>query len=123
MKSSTQVWHEQLVWPHAGEHGAPEQLARRGYLMQALGLFGGITALIGLFQIYSHMKQGHGHLAESHFRYQIRTFWGASGMVAYGLLTTPWGVGFYVLAFAFFWYFYRVVMGWSNLADGLPMVV
>jgi uncharacterized membrane protein len=60
---------------------------------------------------------------ESHFRWQIRTFW-------FGLL---WGViggilllvliGWFVLVADAVWIIYRIVKGWLNLYENRPMSV
>jgi len=123
MERITRYRGQHLVKPHAGQTGPPEQLANQGYLLQALGVLGGIPAVVGLIRIYTHFAQARGRLAESHFRYQIRTFWGGLVMLGVGLLTTPWYVGFFILGFAGLWYFYRVVRGWSTLTEGDPMLV
>jgi uncharacterized membrane protein len=58
---------------------------------------------------------------ESHFRWQIRTFWfGLLWGVVGGLLAIV-VVGFAVLFAAAVWIIYRIVKGWLNLNDNKPM--
>ncbi len=91
------------------------------YILQALGFFVGITWIVGVVINYVKKEEVAGTPYESHFRWQIRTFW-------FGLL---WGVlggvlaivliGFAVLFADMVWIIYRIVKGWLNLNDGKPM--
>jgi len=87
------------------------------YSLQAAGFFVGITWLIGVIVDYVKRDDAVGTWLESHFRWQIRTFW-------WGLL---WGVlggillliliGWLVLAANAVWIIYRIVKGWLRLAE------
>ena len=91
------------------------------YLLQALGFFVGITWIVAVIINYVKLDEVKGTWLESHFRWQIRTFW-------WGLL---WGViggvlllvlvGYFVLLADAIWIIYRVVKGWLNLSDNRPM--
>ena len=88
------------------------------YALQAAGFFVGITWLVGVIVDYVKREDAVGTWLESHFRWQIRTFW-------WGLL---WGVlggilllvliGWLVLAANAVWIIYRIVKGWLRLAEG-----
>jgi uncharacterized membrane protein len=59
---------------------------------------------------------------ESHFTWQIRTFWygllwGALCLVFIWTLIVPIVLG----GFGFVWFIYRIVKGWVRLNDGHPM--
>jgi uncharacterized membrane protein len=58
---------------------------------------------------------------ESHFRWQIRTFWFGLlwGVIGAALLLVL--VGYFVLLADAIWIIYRVVKGWLNLSDNRPM--
>jgi uncharacterized membrane protein len=64
---------------------------------------------------------------ESHFLWQIRTFWFAifwvlvAGVMFLTLIGIPVAIG--VLVGVTFWLLYRIVRGWLRLRDGLPMYV
>jgi uncharacterized membrane protein len=88
-----------------------------------LGILAGIPALFGLIINYTKKAAVKGSLAESHFRYQIRTFWGGTMLLAIGLLLITTSPGFYVLGFAVLWYCCRVVKGRSKLTMHEPMLV
>lgn len=93
------------------------------YAMYAASFFLAITSIAAI--VINYLKQGEvrGTFLESHFRWQIRTFW-------YGLL---WGVigalllfifiGWFVLVANAVWLIYRIVKGWLNLNDNKPMYV
>jgi uncharacterized membrane protein len=91
------------------------------YGLQAAGFFIGLTWLVAIVVNYVKKDEVAGTLFESHFRWQIRTFW-------FGLL---WGVvgtilafvliGFAVLLADAVWLIYRIVKGWLNLNDNKPM--
>ena len=91
------------------------------YALQAAGFFLGITWIVAVVINYVKREEVAGTWLESHFRWQIRTFW-------FGLL---WGViggilalvlvGFAILFADGVWIIYRIVKGWLNLNDGKPM--
>jgi uncharacterized membrane protein len=93
------------------------------YALQAAGFFLGITWIVAVVINYVKREEVAGTWLESHFRWQIRTFW-------FGLL---WGViggilalvlvGFAILFADGVWIIYRIVKGWLNLNDGKPMPV
>jgi uncharacterized membrane protein len=113
------------------------------YALHALGLvigaFGAAT-VIGMFLFgwpsiiavivnYIYRGDARGTWLESHFRWQIRTFWFAliwallvGGvslvlmLVLIGLITWPLGLGVLGL-----WAIYRVARGWLRLNDRRPM--
>jgi uncharacterized membrane protein len=91
------------------------------YALQAVGFFIGITWIVAIVMNYVKKDEAKGTWLESHFRWQIRTFW-------FGLL---WGVlgailllvlvGWFVLAADAIWIIYRIVKGWLNLAESKPI--
>jgi len=113
------------------------------YALHALGLaigaFGAST-VIGAFVfgwpsiiavIINYVKRGEarGTWLESHFRWQIRTFWFAlAWVILIGLAGAAlaivligfaiWGVGLFVLGL---WAVYRIARGWLRLSDRRPM--
>ncbi len=102
-----------------------EQSARRlthlVYALQALAFFAGVTAVIGVF--INHLKRDdlESPLAESHFRWQINTFWWGLLWMVIGTVTYLAGIGYIVLSIVPFWYAYRIIKGWLRLNGGKPM--
>jgi uncharacterized membrane protein len=93
------------------------------YILQALSFFvGGITGLVGVIINYVKMEDVRGTWVESHFSWQIRTFWIALLWTVIGTVTIPlMGFGFLVLLATAVWVIYRVVKGALALNDGKPI--
>ena len=67
--------------------GGPDEAAAKSaaqlvYILQAVGFFIGLTWIVAVIVNYVKLDDARGTWVESHFRWQIRTFW-------FGLL---WGV-------------------------------
>ncbi len=103
----------------------------------AMGILG-VATVVGAFLtgwpsliavIMNYIKQGEerGTWLESHFRWQIRTFWfGLLWVVLCGLFVVlTFGLGILIawlpLAFVGLWFIYRVLRGWLRLKDRQPM--
>jgi uncharacterized membrane protein len=106
----------------------PEQLASLRqitlvvYILQALSFFMGITAVVGIVINYVKKEDAAGTLYESHFDWQIRTFWwGLVWSVLGVILILALGLGFIVLFVAWIWAIYRVVKGWLKWNDQQPV--
>lgn len=91
------------------------------YALQAIGVFAQITLLVAVIINYVKREDVTGTFLESHFRWQIRTFWFFVLWVVLGVLTLLIGIGFVILAAAYIWLIYRVVKGWLSLVDRKPM--
>jgi len=76
---------------------------------------------------YARRSATRGTYLESHFRWQIRTFWYALlwAVVCMLVALTIIGIPFALLGFAALaiWIVYRVARGWLALKDGRPMYV
>ncbi|GAA5524386.1 hypothetical protein Maes01_00943 [Microbulbifer aestuariivivens] len=105
--------------PEAREQSARD-LATLVYLIQAISLFTALPFFIGLIINYVKGDDVRGTLAESHFRWQIRTFWFSILWFVVGWLTVWIFVGFVILGISWIWVIYRVIRGWLVLADGRP---
>lgn len=81
----------------------------------------GVPSIIAVIMNYARQSDVRGTFLESHFRWQIRTFW-------FGLL---WGViggllfavviGIPILVANAIWIIYRIVKGWLRLSENKPM--
>jgi uncharacterized membrane protein len=91
------------------------------YLLQALSFILGVTSVIGVIVNYLRLAEVRGTWLESHFVWQIRTFWFQLLWGLIGLVTSVFLIGFLVWGVVYFWTLYRVVKGWLNLADERPM--
>lgn len=88
------------------------------YGLQALSFFFGGPALIGLIINYVKRDDARGTLYESHFNWQIRTFWWGLAWFALGCILVIVGVGLIILFASWVWVIYRVVKGWLKLIEG-----
>lgn len=101
----------------------------------AVGIFGTAT-VVGSFLmslpsiaavVLNYIKRGdaRGTWAESHYRWQIRTFWYSIFWVLLAslLFVTVIGIpfAFAILGIVTLWLAYRVGKGWLRLRDGRPM--
>ena len=109
------------------------------YALHALSLVIGITTaatIIGAFvfglpsiaaMIINYLKRGEarGSFLESHFRWQIRTFWSCflANLAGWFFFITLIGIPLAVIIFvaAGIWAIYRIVRGWLALRDRRPM--
>jgi uncharacterized membrane protein len=108
----------------SGQPETPDPLkttTRFVYLMQALSFILGVTSVIGVVVNYMRLAEVRGTWLESHFVWQIRTFWFQVLWGLVGLVTLVFLVGLLIWAAVYFWTLYRVVKGWLNLAEERPM--
>jgi uncharacterized membrane protein len=104
-----------------------------------MGIFGAATvigafltgwpSIIAVILNYVKRSETRGTWLESHFRWQIRTFWYGLLWVALCVLfvVMTLGIGIVIawlpLVLVTFWFIYRIARGWIRLRDGRPMYV
>ena len=88
---------------------------------------GGLPSIIAVIMNYARRSATRGTYLESHFRWQIRTFWYAvlwavvCGLMMLTLIGIPLAIaGLLALSI---WIAYRVIRGWLALRDHRPMYV
>lgn len=91
------------------------------YVLYACSVFAGVTAVIAIIVNYVKREDVAGTWLESHFRWQIRTFWFALLWSAIGFLTYLILVGWVILGITGLWCIYRIVKGILRLNDNRPM--
>jgi uncharacterized membrane protein len=93
------------------------------YILQGLSVFVGITAIVGIVINYIKKDETVGTVYESHFDWQIRTFWwGLAWSVLGFILLFAFGLGLVIWFVAGIWAIYRVVKGWLKLNDNQPVM-
>ena len=94
------------------------------YVLYAVSALVGITAIVAIIINYIKREETRGTIYESHFSWQIRTFWWGLLWSVVGFITI-WvlGLGFVVLVANSIWLIYRVVRGFLNWNDGKAMPV
>ncbi|MEY3474424.1 MAG: hypothetical protein RL087_882 [Pseudomonadota bacterium] len=91
------------------------------YVLYALAWFNGLTAVIAVIINYVKRDDARGTLYESHFTWQIRTFWWSLAWALVGFITSFILVGFAILFGAAIWSIYRIVKGWLYWNDRKPL--
>lgn len=91
------------------------------YALYAASLLVGITAIVAIIMNYIKKKDVAGTFLESHFRWQIRTFWFGLLWSIVGVITFIIAIGWFVLAANGIWVIYRIVKGWLRLNENKPM--
>jgi len=88
---------------------------------------GGLPSIVAVIMNYARRSATRGTYLESHFRWQIRTFWYALlwAVVCGLVMLTIIGIPLAILGLAALgvWIAYRVIRGWLSLRDHRPMYV
>jgi len=93
------------------------------YALQVLSVFVGVTAIVGVIINYVKREDAAGTVYESHFDWQIRTFWwGLAWTVVGFVLLFAFGLGVLVWFVAGIWALYRVIKGFLKLNDNQPVM-
>ena len=85
----------------------------------------GVPSILAVILNYVRRSDVRGSYLESHFRWQIRTFWFAflwaafGGVLAVTILLMP--VAFVIWGVLAAWVIYRVARGWLNLREARAM--
>lgn len=116
----------QIVAPDSSQHH-PDKLQSEThvttavYALQAASFLTGITFIIAVIINYIKLDDVKGTWLESHFRWQIRTFWYSLLWMLLGWITFIIVVGYFILIAAAIWLIYRIAKGWLRLIDKKPM--
>ena len=94
------------------------------YGLYAAAILVGVTNIVAVVMNYIKREDVAGTLYESHFTWQIRTFWWSLlwGVLGF-ILIFALGLGFLILGVNFIWYIYRIAKGWLRLNENKPMEV
>jgi uncharacterized membrane protein len=107
--------------PRAEAEGSLRKLAGLVYGLQAASMLVGVTLFAGVIINYLRREQVAGTWLESHFTWQIRTFWWSLAWCVLGMATAILIVGLIILIASAVWFVYRIVRGWTELNEGRPM--
>jgi uncharacterized membrane protein len=86
---------------------------------------GSVPSIVAVILNYLKVRDARGTWLESHYRWQIRTFWFAllwvviAAVLFFTLLGIP--LSFAILIALSLWLVYRVARGWLRLVDRRPM--
>ena len=92
---------------------------------------GSVPSIIAVILNYVKRGDARGTWVESHYRWQIRTFWFALlwfviavlVIVVLGIVLIGIPIGIAILAALTVWLIYRIARGWLRLRDRRPMYV
>ena len=93
------------------------------YGLHALSFVLGVTGFIAVIINYVKRADVKGTWLESHFTWQIRTFWWGLLWTIVGVLALYVMVGIVILLATGIWYLYRIIKGWLRLNDNREMYV
>jgi uncharacterized membrane protein len=100
-----------------------KQLTMVTYILYAASVFVGLTAIVAVIINYVKRDETRGTIYESHFNWQIRTFWWGLLWSCIGFVTMFIVIGFGILFANWVWLIYRIVRGFLNWNDNKPMPV
>ena len=90
------------------------------YVLYFAGYFTGITAIVGV--IIAHLQSGrHDAMLNSHYQFQIRTFWIGFLYLVVGTILTFVLIGIVILVWWFIWSLIRNVKGVLALNEHQPV--
>ena len=120
---------DQDIWMRVGGSDKTEQqiaslrqLTLILYILYAsCWILGGLPAIVAIVINYIKREDAAGTLYESHFAWQIRSFWWGLAWAVVGTLTAIIGIGFLILGALVIWLIYRMVKGLLFWNDHKPM--
>lgn len=97
-----------------------KQKAQIGYILFVVGVFVGFVAIATVILAYIKRGDAAGTWVESHFNWQIKTFWITlvGGIVGFATLFI-W-IGIPILIATTIYYIYRTIAGWLKLSENKP---
>ena len=91
------------------------------YILQAASFLVGITSIAAIIINYLKRDEVKGTWLESHFDWQIKTFWWALLGCVVGFLLLIVVIGGFILFATSIWVIYRIIKGWLAYNDAKPL--
>ena len=88
------------------------------YILYLLSLVLGVTSIVGLVMAYVNRPDAP-EWVQTHYRYQVRTFWIAVLYAVISALTMIIVIGFFFACFTFIWWIVRSAKGLKLLGEGV----
>ncbi len=95
-------------------------MAKVIYILLIIGTLIGITGVIAVVMAYVNKNDSTSWL-QTHYRFQIRTFWIGLLYVIAGAVTYVFIIGYFILLFTFFWLIIRCAKGLKQLENKQPV--
>jgi uncharacterized membrane protein len=109
------------ITPQGNQAQSLKTLTAVNYGLYALSFLIGISAIVAIIINYVKLDDVRNTWLESHFRWQMRTFWFGLLWAVVGFILLIIFSGWVVLVANAIWIVYRLVKGFLNLNDGKPM--
>jgi len=90
------------------------------YILLIVGTIVGITGIIALIMAYV-FKDNSADWLQTHYRFQIRTYWIGFLYVLIGIFTLQIMLGYFILLFTFVWMIVRCAKGLKQLEEKQPV--
>ncbi|MFV2003929.1 MAG: DUF4870 family protein [Gammaproteobacteria bacterium] len=97
-----------------------QSVAKVIYILLIISTLIGITGLIAVVMAYVN-KDDSADWLQTHYRFQIRTFWIGVLYFAVGIFTFQIMIGLFILIFTFFWVVIRCAKGLKQLEKNQAM--
>lgn len=108
------------IYPVGGRFNPDEAAtANTVYILYLVSLLVGITGIVGVIIAYAS-RAAAPEWVQTHYRFQIRTFWIGLLYTLVGVLTCIVVVGVFFLIFVAIWLIVRCVKGMQAISLGLP---
>ncbi len=91
------------------------------YILQAAAFLVGISSIAGIIINYLKRDEVRGTWLESHFNWQIKTFWWALLGFVVGAILLIVVIGGLIMLATTIWVIYRIIKGWLAYNDGKPL--
>ncbi len=108
---------EANIVSESGGDAAEGRTANLIYILYLLSLIFGVTSLVGVIMAYVN-KGDAPEWVQSHYRFQIRSFWIGLLLGVIGAVTAAFVVGILILVFLFVWWIARCVKGMRYISEG-----
>jgi len=90
------------------------------YILLLISTIVGVTGIIALIMAYV-FKDGSTDWLQTHYRFQIRTYWIGLLYIVIGFFTITINIGYFILMFAFVWMVVRCAKGLKQLESEQPV--
>jgi uncharacterized membrane protein len=108
------------IYPLAGGHNPVEaDTANSVYILYLVSLLVGVTSIIGVIMAYVNRADAPDWV-QTHYRFQIRTFWIGLLYGAIGVVTFILVIGIFWLMFVAVWWIVRCAKGMQAISRGMP---
>lgn len=110
--------NEQSIEPNSADKSLKTYVTIVYACLLAGWLLGGMTAIVGVILNYATKEKVIGTIYESHYKYQVRTFWFGLLWMIVGVISSFILIGYFVLFANSIWISYRAIKGFMKLQDG-----